>query len=319
MLLVVLLAALLLVGVLASLLSRHVTRARHLVILAATAAPYMVVVALLSLVLFLVARSEIGSIAALAMAVVALGVQVRAHIAGRGARRSGSADDVLSVMTINLYFGRGDAARVLEAARAHDVDLLAMQEITAEAVEALRALGIDEAYPYSVLAPAPQWEGVALWSRLPLRDQHTELVGQLHRVSAVVSLDPDRPDDDPTVVSLHINAPWPEPPGDWVAQLAGLREQLREHQRPVIAMGDYNATLDHAPFRALLGGGCTDAALTARAWWRPTYPAFRLLPPLVTLDHIVVSGLRSTHVTTARIPGSDHLAVIGALARQPMP
>ena len=66
-------------------------------------------------------------------------------------------------------------------------------------------------------------------------------------------------------------------------------------------------------------GGCTDAALTARAWWRPTYPAFRLLPPLVTLDHIVVSGLRSTHVTTARIPGSDHLAVIGALARQPVP
>ena len=38
MLLVVLLAALLLVGVLASLLSRHVTRASHLVILAATAA-----------------------------------------------------------------------------------------------------------------------------------------------------------------------------------------------------------------------------------------------------------------------------------------
>jgi len=190
--------------------------------------------------------------------------------------------------------------------------------VTPEAVAALQAAGIDEAYPYSLVASASLWNGVALWSRHPLREQRIDAFGELLRVEAVLGIDPDRPAEDPTVISLHIHAPWPPHPQPWIDQLAGLEADLRERTRPVIAMGDFNATLDHRPFRDLLVDGCTSAAVAARAWWRPTYPAFRLLPPLITIDHVLTRGLRATRVSTARISGSDHLAVIATLARQPV-
>ena len=305
-------AAWLLVGVVVvGLVSRNLTVANQPIIIAATFAPYTVVPAAFAVGLFLVAGASVGALISTALIVAVILVELWPFVTGA----PGHQGPVLTVMTSNLYLGKGDPASVLKQARARGVDVIALQEITAESVAALRALGIDEDYPYRVLAPAPMWAGAALWSRLPLRDERSELVGQLYRVSAVVGLDAARTDEDPTIISLHIHAPWPPPPGDWVTQLAELDTQIQTSARPLVAMGDYNATLNHAPFRRLLRNGVTDAAATSRTWWAFTYPAFRLVPPLITIDHVVSRGMRGTNVRSVRIPGSDHLAVIVRLAR----
>ena len=94
----------------------------------------------------------------------------------------------LTVMTHNLWMGRGDADAILVAARAADADVLCLQEVTEASVAALRAAGIDDDYPHSALAPAPDWNGAALWSRLPLRDVQISARGTLLRVEAVAML-----------------------------------------------------------------------------------------------------------------------------------
>ena len=46
----------------------------------------------------------------------------------------------------------------------------------------------------------------------------------------------------------------------------------------------------------------------------PTYPADSLLPPVLTIDHVLVgSRWRATDVRTLSVPGSDHRAVLARL------
>ena len=83
-----------------------------------------------------------------------------------------------------------------------------------------------------------------------------------------------------------------------------------------ILAGDFNATLDHSEFRALLDRGYLDAADAAGEGWTPTWPAppkqRRALP--LTIDHILVDRrVRVEKVTVVRIPRSDHRAVIAVL------
>ena len=81
--------------------------------------------------------------------------------------------------------------------------------------------------------------------------------------------------------------------------------------------GDFNATHDHAPFRALLDRGWNDAA---DAVGRGLVPTFNALPwgepvPPVTLDHVLVDG--DTEVLDVRVlplPGSDHRLLVVDIA-----
>ncbi len=298
----------------ASLVSRELSVANQPVIIVATFAPYFVLPSIAGTVVLAVVGSLVGVLAGVVLTIAVIIATVRTRIR---IRRPAGSTHVLSIMTNNKFLGRGDPVCILEIARRERVDVLALQEVTPESVEALRAAGIDAEFPYAVLAPAALWEGVALWSKHPLRDIRTDIHGGLHRVEAVVQLDPERPDMDPVAISLHIAAPWPENPRPWLSQLHDLSVDLAGRTRPTIAMGDYNATLSHKPFRQLLTAGFNDAAVTARSWLGFTYPARFWSPPLIAIDHVVSRGLHATRLRTARIADSDHLALIADLGRYP--
>ena len=84
---------------------------------------------------------------------------------------------------------------------------------------------------------------------------------------------------------------------------------------PRVLAGDFNATLDHAELRRLLGRGYRDAAEQAGVALRPTWPADRsLLPALVTIDHVLADHrVRVIAVRTVAVPGSDHRGVLADL------
>jgi endonuclease/exonuclease/phosphatase (EEP) superfamily protein YafD len=82
----------------------------------------------------------------------------------------------------------------------------------------------------------------------------------------------------------------------------------------VIAAGDFNATLDHQPFRDLLRGGVRDAVIDAGTWWMRTY---RTTLPAIWIDHVVVVDLAGLTARSHRVPGSDHRAVVVTLGRPP--
>jgi endonuclease/exonuclease/phosphatase (EEP) superfamily protein YafD len=230
-------------------------------------------------------------------------------------RRSHRGDPLMTVLTANLWCGRGDADAIVSLVRRHAVDVVALQELTEDAVRRLEAAGLDALLPHRVVASAPNWEGGGLWSRLPLRDEEISRRGTLYRASAVVSVDEEPSVSDPHVTSVHIHAPWPGPPGPWVDQLDEIRTALVGRTRPVIVAGDFNATLGHAEFRRLLRAG-RDAAVDARAWLVRTWPQHLPWPATIAIDHVLLGDLSAAHVSTHVVPGSDHLAVIARVVRR---
>ena len=85
-----------------------------------------------------------------------------------------------------------------------------------------------------------------------------------------------------------------------------------ETSGPAIVGGDFNATYDHAQFRALLGR-FGDAAEQAGAGHLMTYPTDKWGFPIVGVDHILVAGGTATDVRTLDLPGSDHRALIATV------
>ena len=78
-----------------------------------------------------------------------------------------------------------------------------------------------------------------------------------------------------------------------------------------ILAGDFNATLDHAELRRVLGRGYADAGDELGSGLRATWPSHRRFPPPVTIDHVLADtrvGARS--LDTFDVRGSDHRAVL---------
>jgi endonuclease/exonuclease/phosphatase family metal-dependent hydrolase len=76
-----------------------------------------------------------------------------------------------------------------------------------------------------------------------------------------------------------------------------------------VLAGDFNATLDHAPFRQLLRLGYADAALQAGNALAPTWgPLGR--PAVITIDHVLVDRRCAVLASSVHaVPGTDHRAV----------
>ena len=116
---------------------------------------------------------------------------------------------------------------------------------------------------------------------------------------------------DPTVVVVHLPAPWPQPIDGWRRDLDRLPVTLLEVAEQtdggsVIVAGDLNSTTDMRPFRALLRNGYRDAAQQSGAGIEPTFPGNWPLPPFIVIDDILTRSCTATSLRTIKIPGSDH-------------
>jgi len=87
-------------------------------------------------------------------------------------------------------------------------------------------------------------------------------------------------------------------------------------------VGDFNATMDHAPLRELVGRGYDDAATEARSGWQPTWPSagevsrFGVpVPSMIPIDHVFLSvGLRALSTESITVDGTDHRALVASVA-----
>ncbi|WP_243057002.1 endonuclease/exonuclease/phosphatase family protein [Nocardioides sp. SR21] len=218
----------------------------------------------------------------------------------------------LVVMTANISSGEADGIDLVQRATEEEVDLLAVQEITAADLADMDRAGLAELLPYRVGGPGTHGDGTMVFAR-------TELAGAEPLATTndgwVVTM------GDLTVMAVH---PWaPTEPELWTAEHAILEEAVAEHD-PDLLVGDFNATLDHAPMRALSDAGYRDVGELANQGWLPTWPASGTvdvlgvgLPALVQIDHVLVGpGLAALGMHTVELPGSDHRAVVAEVARK---
>jgi len=165
--------------------------------------------------------------------------------------------------------------------------------------------------PHRYLSPGRTAAGTGIWSAYPLSDTVEYDGFVLNQLSATATV--------PGVGPVTLYALHPVPPvysaAVWADELSRLREILDRSpaDRPVIAGGDFNATHDHAQFRAMVSGRFGAAAEQAGAGRLVTYPTDKRWPPLVGIDHILVAGGRAVSVETTDLPGADHRALVARI------
>lgn len=289
---------------------RYMPIEHHIVLMLAAASPYLMIAAPVSVLLLALSRRWLATAVAGCLTVAMLVVQLPRYL---GPETRVAASVGVRVMTANLGLGLADANAVTDSAR-ELADVLVVQELTPEAVSRLSAAGLDDTFPHRALNPHDVASGAGVWSRWPIV-QSTPILGYEMpllrtriRIDGVVV--------DPTVVSLHLAGPWPQPIDAWRSDLAKLPAtlaQLAKDAGAVIVAGDFNSTTDMRPFRHLLGDGYRDAAEQAGAGLTRSYPNRRWAPPLLGIDHILVYDCAATSAQTISIPGSDHRGLVATI------
>jgi endonuclease/exonuclease/phosphatase family metal-dependent hydrolase len=245
-----------------------------------------------------------GPAATAALAATALGLVVRPR--GIPRPQPKACGPMLRVLTANLYVGRADAEVVVALVRQVDADVLFLQELTADAVTRLKQAGLEDLMPHTRLDLRGGSRGSGIYARFPLSDGP--------RVASVQSAQPTALLELPGGEAVELVCVHPSPPAlirqdvttRWRAELEVLPAP---GELPRVLAGDFNATLDHAPFRDVLRLGYVDAAQQAGNALTPTWglPGKRAL---LTLDHVLVN--RSCAVLACSVhvmPGSDHRAI----------
>ncbi len=219
--------------------------------------------------------------------------------------RPGAAADpaspALRLRSSNVYFDNPDPAGAAATLLDGDVDVISLVEVTPEVTGALDRAGIDDRYPHHVDLAAFGTVGTAVYARYPL-----EVVGEPSpAVLAVRVSPPDRPAT--TLFVVHAFPPAAADPGSWERTLDELDATMAATEGPWVAIGDYNATLDHRAYRDLLSDGRTDAHVATGRGAARSWPANGRLPAMLLIDRAVVSpGLRAVATAERDLPGSDH-------------
>ncbi|MFJ8617591.1 endonuclease/exonuclease/phosphatase family protein [Streptomyces clavifer] len=217
----------------------------------------------------------------------------------------------LRVLTSNVEFGDATDALISTVDREHP-DIVFVQECDLLCSDALDARIPQAAYPYREVVRLDGSLGSALLSRHPLRTAEpvAGVMAMPGAVAAIAGKD----------VRLQLAHPLPPIPGGvdgWRAELGRIQDFAAGTKgQPVLLAGDFNASQDHAAFRAVLdAGGLHDSARIAGRSRTYSWPADRATPLRTQIDHVLVSDDFS--VRSARflgLSGTDHRALLVSLA-----
>jgi endonuclease/exonuclease/phosphatase (EEP) superfamily protein YafD len=262
---------------------------------------YLVPATVVILIILLLARGRFLSVIAVALIVTQLFLVVPRFIP-----HGGNISSIrLRIATANTLVGKADPEAILGLVRSEQVDVLALEELTADGVRAFEKAGINKLLPYHELHPEID---SSIYSRYPL--VHSGLLDvktKWQQPWVEINLG----GRSVKMVAVHTYYP-PGDPKRWTQDMQALAEAAKAAGKDSIFLGDFNATLDHAPMRSLLAAGLTDTHAELGRGWAPTWPAG---VPLLQIDHVLHgSGLAAVRVDERTIKGSDHRAVFAELA-----
>ncbi|MGW4961571.1 endonuclease/exonuclease/phosphatase family protein [Nonomuraea sp. NPDC004186] len=271
-----------------------------------TATPYAAAGSLVPLLIAAVGRKRAATAVAL-LATTALGFSVLPRALGRAEATTGRP---LKVMTINMLFGRADTATIMKLVREFRPDVLSTQELTPGAVTDLDEAGLKELMPYRVLQDEWSAGGSGLYSRHPVEPLWNLMPPVGHQMpAALISLPGGKPIE---FIDAHPFPPLGPQVIEWNEAMAAFPSTSPDRIR--IIAGDFNASLDHAALRGLLARGYKDAADTVGAGLIPTWPANKRVPPIITIDHVLVDERVGVKEVSVRdVPKTDHRAVLAEL------
>lgn len=292
--------------------ARHVPVANHPTLVAAAMSPYLTLCGPVALVLLLVTGRWIAAVTAACLTVAGIVGALPGHLGPGDVPVTGAP---VRIMTANLKMGSADADALVSAARSN-ADVVAVQELTPEAADRISAAELSVSHPFRALYPSDEAGGAGLWSRYPISSAAPIWGFEMTFIRARITVKDVAVD--PRIVVAHVSGPWPQPIKDWREDFELLEATMDQEARQsgdgaVVIAGDFNSTLSMRPFRRLLRNGYRDAAEQAGAGLTPTYPGSSWLPPLLTIDHLLVRNCLASAAWTVSLPGSDHRALVATV------
>ena len=198
--------------------------------------------------------------------------------------------------------------------RAYHPDLITLEETQSYDYVQLKEAGVFADLPHQYQLECCVSRGFIIASRYPITHIKVfQVEGLPYLITASLVL-PHRTID---FWVVHTTAPSAPSVSDWNQELDGIYKELTtRHPRPLLMVGDFNATWGNRGFRAILSTGLVDAA-AARGQpfaftWSQTLP---VLPPIIRIDHVVTGGaVTVTKIQTHVGPGSDHRDITATVA-----
>jgi endonuclease/exonuclease/phosphatase (EEP) superfamily protein YafD len=208
------------------------------------------------------------------------------------------------LLVANVYFANRDHDRIQRLVAAEDPDVVGLVEVSRRWLRGLAPL--RQRYPHHFEVPNEEYVGLALYSRLPLRDARVlRLPGEDSSPAIAATL--AMPAGDVELLLVHpmspVSAPFIEKRNE---QIAALARYARAARGPLVMAGDLNLTMWNDAYRPLVEAAGLHNARKGHGIGA-TWPA---IGPGVPIDHVLATPdvrLRNFRVLS-RI-GSDHLPV----------
>jgi len=214
----------------------------------------------------------------------------------------------VELMAVNVEWRNRSSERLLEIIREESPDAVLIVEYTEEWRKRLTPVFAD--YPHRVLIPDETAFGIALLSRVPLRDVRPFRLGSTAAIDATLVAD----GGELRLIGVHLRPPTRS---RWAAerarQLDALARIVDGIDGPLAVAGDFNLSPYSPYFRDLLRAtGLRDS----RTGYGFTWPSF--LPLLgIPIDHCLVSpGVGVTAFRRLPAFGSDHYPIVVELSME---
>ena len=229
-----------------------------------------------------------------------------------GASNAQAGQDSLRIMSANVLFRSNDHGALRALIEREDPDIIGLLEVNDAWMEALA--GLTAEYPHSVLRPEDGAYGLALYSRIPVRELQTSPYIQDGTQTALL-VEVGIHDERAILTLAHLMAPTSaRKAGLRNLQIAKITEMIgtdRGHEQ--ILIGDLNIT-PWSPYYAQLEekAGLLNAA--GGRGYLPTWrTGFNVLK--IPIDHILLSdAFEVRQFRTAAPFGSDHLPIVADVA-----
>ena len=230
-----------------------------------------------------------------------------------------SSDDSLIVVSMNLRCDETALIELVPVLAREQPDIVVFQDFSQEAWDHLQGTSWSQMLPHHWIEPKDQPLAAGL-----------DPCGTMVFASTPVTLAGSAEDPQPvfdvelasgTLTVVPVSLPTVSEGVDrWLQGFETLDEAITIHAttvsdevlEPMLVIGDFNATREHLPMRQLIAEhGLVDAAEQAGAGWLPTFPANRRHPPLVAIDHILMSpGLSASEVTAFSVRYGAHRVLV---------
>ncbi|STD15328.1 Uncharacterized protein conserved in bacteria [Dermatophilus congolensis] len=230
--------------------------------------------------------------------------------------------DMLTVLSVNTYFGIEVPTTTVEQVRQLRPDVLVLVEESPTNWQGLLKAGLKEYLPYATGTVGGS-SATVVATREPMSCVDIGARARCNEVVDVGSGEVEQFDmpavrlaDGTLFRGVHPWSPRLDPVNRWYRDQVGLVDwvQQRSSEQRLVMAGDFNASRSHPVFRRLLNG-MVEAPSGGVPWTR-TWPMGWFFPPFVQIDHVVARGFQVAAAGVLPSKVSDHAAVWAQLVRK---